>query len=236
LNALLKTLGYADALVTTIKPTGAEKIGAVINAISPLLLTLACWDFIRIQDAGDDVGQALLAVIAFLLYFLGGLRGWPVGMEWIIVFVIGLALVISEFFVHPGTVLPGIIGMILILVSLVMAMGGHVSGTPAIPTMPQIKVPVEKLVTSFGIAMVLMIALARVLPRRRCSRRWSHKPRAASYRWLKRKSNSRPRRTGGGGHLQSSTGAARRSLETISWMSSRRRNDPQRPARPHPQP
>src|SRR5262249_5515790 len=78
--------------------------------------------------------------------------------------VVGLALVISEFFVHPGTVLPGIAGLVLILVALIMAMVDMYPGTPALPTLPQIKLPVENLVISFAIALAMMFVLARFLP------------------------------------------------------------------------
>ncbi len=165
LDALLDKLGYAGAERTVIKPTGAEKLGTWINAISPILLIVGIIGiYIEVKTPGV-VLPGVIAVIAFLLYFTGAYVAGLSGMEWVIVFVIGLALVISEFFVHPGTILPGLVGMALILVSLVMAMVDMYPGTPAMPTIPQIKLPVENLMISLVSSLVIMIILARILPK-----------------------------------------------------------------------
>ena len=55
-----------------------------------------------------DILPAVIAVLAFALYFLGGYIAGLSGMEWSIVFVIGLALVLANYFCHPGTILPGL--------------------------------------------------------------------------------------------------------------------------------
>jgi membrane-bound serine protease (ClpP class) len=165
LDALIEKLGYAGGERTTIKPTGAEKLGTWINAISPILLIVGIIGiYIEVKTPGV-VLPGVIAVIAFLIYFTGAYVAGLSGMEWVIVFVIGLALVISEFFVHPGTVLPGIVGMALILVSLVMAMVDMYPGTPMMPTIPQIKLPVENLMLSLVSSLVIMIILARILPK-----------------------------------------------------------------------
>ncbi len=165
LDALLEKLGYGDAQKTVIKPTGAEKLGTWINTISPLLLIIGIIGiYIEVKTPGVIL-PGVIAVIAFLLYFTGGYVAGLSGMEWIIVFAIGLALVISEFFVHPGTILPGLVGMLLILISLVMAMVDMYPGRPAIPTLPQIKLPVEHLMVAFVVSVLIMLALARILPK-----------------------------------------------------------------------
>ncbi|MDB6124823.1 MAG: hypothetical protein JWQ71_3816 [Pedosphaera sp.] len=165
LEALLDELGYAHAQVTTIKPTGAEKLGSWINAISPLLLIIGLIGiYIEIKTPGVML-PGIIAVLAFVLYFLGGYVAGLSGMEWIIVFVIGLALLISEFFVHPGTILPGIVGLILIIISLVMAMVDMYPGTPALPTLPQLRLPLQNLTIAMGVSIVIAILLARILPK-----------------------------------------------------------------------
>ena len=165
LDALLKELGYGDAQRTVIMPTGAEKLGTWINAISPILLIIGIIGiYIEFKTPGV-VLPGVIAVLAFLLYFLGGYVAGLSGMEWVIVFVIGLALVISEFFVHPGTVLPGLVGMILIFIALVMAMVDMYPGTPALPTLPQIELPLRQLIIALGVSLVIMAVLARILPK-----------------------------------------------------------------------
>jgi membrane-bound serine protease (ClpP class) len=86
-------------------------------------------------------------------------------MEWILVFVVGLALVISELFLHPGTIIPGLIGFVLILISLVMAMVDLYPGTPTLPTLPQLRLPLENLTIALGASLVIAAILARFLPK-----------------------------------------------------------------------
>jgi membrane-bound serine protease (ClpP class) len=162
---LLKVLGYAGADVTRIEPTGAEVAGSWINDISPVLLIIGIIGiYIEIKSPGLIL-PAVVAVVAFLLYFLGGYIAGLSGMEWIIVFVVGLALVLSELFVHPGTVLPGVIGLILIMISLVMAMVDVYPGMPAIPTLPELKLPLQNLTIALAGALVIAVILAKFLPK-----------------------------------------------------------------------
>jgi membrane-bound serine protease (ClpP class) len=165
LDDLLDQLGYGNAERTNITPTGAEKLGSLINAISPILLMIGIVGiYIEIKTPGVIL-PGVIAVLAFLLYFLGGYVAGLSGMEWVVVFVIGLALVISELFVHPGTILPGILGIGLILVALVMAMVDMYPGTPRLPTLPQIRLPVENLMLALICSLVIMALLARILPK-----------------------------------------------------------------------
>jgi membrane-bound serine protease (ClpP class) len=165
MDALLEELGYANAQRTVIQPTGAEKLGSWINAISPLLLMIGILGiYIEIKMPGTIL-PAVVAVIAFALYFLGGYIAGLSGMEWIIVFVIGLVLVLSELFLHPGTIIPGLVGFVLILVSLVMAMVDMYPGTPALPSLPQLKLPLENLTIALTCSLLLAAILARFLPK-----------------------------------------------------------------------
>jgi membrane-bound serine protease (ClpP class) len=165
LDALLEHIGYGNAVRTSVQPTGAEKLGALINAISPILLIIGIIGlYIEVKSPGV-VLPAVIAVIAFLLYFVGGYVAGLSGMEWVIVFVVGLALVISEFFVHPGTILPGLIGAALIFIALVMAMVDMYPGTPMMPTLPQVELPLKNLGIALGSSLVIALILARVLPR-----------------------------------------------------------------------
>jgi membrane-bound serine protease (ClpP class) len=165
MDALLEKMGYAGATRVIISPSGAEKLGTWINAISPLLLIVGIIGiYIEIKSPGVIL-PGVIAVLAFLLYFLGGYVAGLSGMEWVIVFVIGLALIISEFFVHPGTVLPGLVGAALIFVALVMAMVDMYPGTPMMPTLPQIEIPVRNIIIALGISLVIMALLAKLLPK-----------------------------------------------------------------------
>lgn len=165
LDALLDKLGYAGMTPTVITPTGAENLGTWLNAVSPILLIVGIIGiYIEIKTPGVIL-PGVIAVVAFLLYFLGGYVAGLSGMEWVIVFIIGLALVISEFFVHPGTILPGLAGAILIFIALVMAMVDMYPGTPVFPTLPQVELPVRNIIVAMGVSMVIMALLAKFLPK-----------------------------------------------------------------------
>lgn len=165
LDALLDKLGYAGMTPTVITPTGAENLGTWLNAVSPILLIVGIIGiYIEIKTPGVIL-PGVIAVVAFLLYFLGGYVAGLSGMEWVIVFIIGLALVISEFFVHPGTILPGLAGAVLIFIALVMAMVDMYPGTPVFPTLPQVELPVRNIIVAMGVSMVIMAVLAKFLPK-----------------------------------------------------------------------
>jgi membrane-bound serine protease (ClpP class) len=165
LDALLDKLGYAGAARTVITPTGAETLGTWINAISPLLLIVGIIGiYLEIKSPGVIL-PGVIAVLAFLLYFLGGYVAGLSGMEWVVVFVIGLALLISELFVHPGTILPGLLGAVLIFIALVMAMVDMYPDMPTLPTVKQVRLPVENIVMALGISLVIMAVLAKFLPK-----------------------------------------------------------------------
>ncbi len=171
MDALLAKLGYADAARTVIAPTGAETLGTWINAISPILLIVGIIGiYIEIKTPGVIL-PGVVAVLAFLLYFLGGYVAGLSGMEWVLVFVVGLALIISEFFVHPGTILPGLVGAVLIFIALVMAMVDMYPGTPALPTLPEIELPVRNIMIALCSSLVIMAILARFLPKTSIYRR-----------------------------------------------------------------
>ncbi len=165
MDALMEKLGYAGAERTVITPTGAETLGTWINAISPILLIIGVIGiYIEIKTPGVIL-PGVIAVLAFLLYFLGGYVAGLSGMEWVIVFVIGLALLISELFVHPGTILPGLAGLVLILIALVMATADMYPGPPTLPTFKQIKLPLDNIMLALGVSLVIIAVLARILPK-----------------------------------------------------------------------
>jgi len=164
LDALLDKLGYAGAEVTVIKTTGAEQLGSWINAISPILLIIGILGiYIEFKTPGAIL-PAVVGGVAFLLYFLGGYVAGISGWGWVLVFTVGLALLISELFVHPGTILPGLAGLALIVTALIMAMVDLYPGTPALPTIAQLGPPLWRLLGAAAVSLVIMLALARILP------------------------------------------------------------------------
>lgn len=164
-DALLKKVGLGNAAVTRISPTGVERLGTWINAISPLLLiigVIGC--YIEFKTPGFGL-PGIVGIVAFSIYFLGGYVAGLSGAEWIAVFIVGLALLASELFLHPGTILPGLIGATLILVSLVMAMVDVYPGAPKIPTIPQLSAPLREVGLALFASTVIALLIMRYFPK-----------------------------------------------------------------------
>ncbi len=165
LDELLKTLGYANAERHSIKSTGVEKLATWLNAISPVLLLIG---IIGIYLEFKMPGVALPGIVglaAFALYFFGSYVAGLSGMEWLVVFVLGLGLVVVEIFVYPGTIVIGLIGAGLMLVALIMAMVDIYPGMPSVPTLPQIEFPIRQILIAMGGGVVVILILSRFLPK-----------------------------------------------------------------------
>ncbi|MFN0066218.1 MAG: NfeD family protein [Limisphaerales bacterium] len=164
LEALLDRLGApADGRVQ-IQPTGVERFGFWLNAISPLLLALGIVGvYMEFKTPGFGV-PGVVAICAFALYFLGGYLAGLSGMEWILVFALGLALVAVELFFFPGTILVGATGATLMFVALVMAAVDHYPGMPAVPAVGALRLPVQNLVVAALLTLGLGWAAMKILP------------------------------------------------------------------------
>jgi membrane-bound serine protease (ClpP class) len=169
IDALLKTLGYADAERHDIKPTGMERIGTWLNTISPLLLVIGIVGiYIEFKTPGFGL-PGIVGLTAFALFFLGGFVAGLSGLEWVVVFVIGLLLVVVELFVLPGHLVLGLIGSLLMLAAVVMAMVDVYPqpgpGLPRLPTIEKFQLPLRQiLIAMAGSAAGLWFA-SRILPK-----------------------------------------------------------------------
>ena len=164
-EALIKKLGLETAQVKRIEPSGVERLAFWVNTISPLLLIIGIAGiYIEFKTPGFGL-PGIIGVTAFAIYFFGGYVAGLTGLEWVAVFVVGIALVVIELFFFPGTIVLGFAGLGLILVSLVMATVDLYPGMPSLPTLPQLRIPLNDLALA-GIGAVIVIAiLSRVLPR-----------------------------------------------------------------------
>lgn len=133
LDGLLGQLGYSSARRLEVKPTGAEKLGIWINAISPLLLIIgAIGLYVEFKTPGFGA-PGIIGIAAFALYFVGGYIAGFSGFEWMLVFLVGVILLALEFFVFPGTVALGVAGGLLAIGAVVMALVDLYPTTPVTP-------------------------------------------------------------------------------------------------------
>lgn len=164
LEQLLVKLGYAKAVRVTVQPGGAERLAFWLNAISPLLMIIGIVGvYIEFKTPGFGL-PGIVGISAFALYFFGGYVAGLTGMEWVVVFLVGLVLVGLELFLFPGTVVLGLSGAVLILAALVMAMVDIYPGAPGLPTFVQLQVPLTELMIAFAGSILVVWMLSRILP------------------------------------------------------------------------
>ena len=165
LDWLLRELGYGEAERHSIQPTGVEKLATWLNAISPLLLLVGIIGiYLEFKMPGVAL-PGIIGVAAFALYFFGGYVAGLSGMEWVVVFILGLGLVVVEIFIYPGTIAIGLLGAGLMLVALIMAMVDIYPGMPSVPTLPQLKLPLQQILIAMGGGVIAILFLSRFLPK-----------------------------------------------------------------------
>jgi membrane-bound serine protease (ClpP class) len=106
----------------------------------------------------------IISICCFTIFFTGhylaGLAGWEVGA----LFVVGLLLVLGELLLHPGTVIPGVAGALLMAGALIWAMVDRYPGEPLLPTSEMLVRPLVNLGLAALLAIAAGIALAKYLP------------------------------------------------------------------------
>jgi len=134
LDELYKVLGADKAEKVVIEATGAETLARWINMIAPILMMIGLAGlYIEYKTPGFGV-FGIVGILAFLIYFFGGYVAGLSGVEWLVVFFVGVALIAVELFVLPGTIFIGLGGFALIIVSLIMAGVDMYPDMPAVPS------------------------------------------------------------------------------------------------------
>jgi membrane-bound serine protease (ClpP class) len=165
LEALVEKLGYADEDVVRVEATGAERLASWLNMLSPILLLIGIVGiYLEIKTPGFGL-PGIVGLIAFALYFLGSYVAGFSGMEWLLVFILGLVLVALEFFLFPGTIFVGLTGAALMLLSLVMAMVDVYPGGPTLPSFGQLRLPISQILIAMLGAAGAVWALGLILPK-----------------------------------------------------------------------
>ena len=180
IDALIKKLGYTGAKRVDIKPMGAEELGSWIAAISPLLLLIGIAGlYIEFKTPGFGVFGGI-GIVALMIYFFGGYVSGLAGIEWVGIFVLGIALIAVEIFLIPGTLIAGMCGAVCILVSLIMGMTDVYPNMPWFPAtplegeapqiegidfaMPDFTKPIQDLSIAFLLSIPMIWGLTKWLP------------------------------------------------------------------------
>jgi membrane-bound serine protease (ClpP class) len=159
-QALLKAIGYPDAQVITTEPNWAEVVVRFLTnpLVSPLLLSLGVLGLIfEIKTGAFGLG-GVISVVSLGLFFgsslILGLAGW----EEILLLGLGVLALAVEVFVIPGFGVAGVVGILAIVTSMVLAMIG------AAPTTGDIAQALAVLGASLFITAAVMYAWFRHLP------------------------------------------------------------------------
>src|SRR5438876_2453948 len=170
---LMQKAGLKGSAVS-LDPTGFEQIAFWITALAPLLLLGGIIGaYLEFKIPGASL-PGIISAICFALFFLGhyfaGLAGWEV----VGLFVLGMALVIIEilFFAH-STIVFGVVGVFLILASLLWAMIDRYPGETFLPTGRMLAMPLLNLFLAIAAAAIVIVLLARYLPRTSIYRRFA---------------------------------------------------------------
>ncbi|WP_407058246.1 NfeD family protein [Tigheibacillus jepli] len=126
-TALLHQLGLDKATIVETQPTFAEKLARFLTnpIVVPILLSVASLGLIvELYSPGFGV-PGIMGVTALILFFYGHVVAGLAGMEAIILLLIGIALIVSEFFVTSGIL--GFLGIGAVVGALFMS-GASISG------------------------------------------------------------------------------------------------------------
>ena len=160
--------------VVSLAPTGFEQLALWITGLAPLLLLGGIIGaYLEFKIPGATL-PGIVAAICFALFFLGhylaGLAGWEV----VALFILGLILVLIEilFFAH-STIVVGVVGIFLMLGSILWAMTDRYPGENFLPTGGMLFVPLRNLLIAMIASGVVIVVLARYLPRTSLYRRFA---------------------------------------------------------------
>lgn len=165
LDELLQKIGKANSVKKEMIVTSAEEIARFIESISVILLGLGLLGlYIEFKTPGFGL-PGIMGIILLAIWFWGSHIAGLAGMEEVALFFLGVILLCVELFVFPGVILPGVIGLMLILVSILMGMIQHYPGDPWYPTFPAIITSVMRFTPSLLIAITGAVLAAAFLPK-----------------------------------------------------------------------
>ncbi|WP_164670336.1 NfeD family protein [Virgibacillus doumboii] len=120
-TGLLSELGLTNATIVEKEMTFSERVARFITnpVVVPILLSIASLGLIvELYSPGFGV-PGIMGIVSLILFFYGHVVAGLAGSEAIILLILGIVLIIAEFFVPGGIV--GILGIGAIVGSLIMS-------------------------------------------------------------------------------------------------------------------
>jgi len=123
-EALYEALGVDAGKVRELRLTASERLLALVDTFSPLLIVAGIvLVFMELNHPGFGL-PGLLGLTCFAAFFLIKWTLQYAHMLELVLFALGLVLLLLEFLVIPGFGLAGIVGIVLVFISLVLAFQG----------------------------------------------------------------------------------------------------------------
>ena len=143
----------------------AEKTGLWLNGIAPILLGLGMVSlFIEFKTPGFGI-FGVLGLILLLVFFGSKYVAGLAGQEEILVFLLGLCLVVVEVFFVPGFLVPGILGMLMMIGAIFWAMVDVWPNTDFVWSPESFRDPAVEFMQAIALALVVCFLLVRILPK-----------------------------------------------------------------------
>ena len=166
LDALLDTIhGPGNWAMTRLEVTWSEKLAQYLTSVAPLLMAIGMVAlFIEFKTPGFGffgIAGGLILAVVFLGHYVAGLSGH----EPMLFFALGVLLVVVEIFFFPGSIVCGLIGVVLMLGSLVWSMADLWPKEPVPFTADVFLGPLASVTIGTALAIVIFILLLRFLPK-----------------------------------------------------------------------
>lgn len=164
-DLLTQKWGEGNYRVSKMELNWAESTGLWLNRIAPILLGIGMVGlFIEFKTPGFGIFGAL-GIVLLLVFFASKYVAGLAGQEELLLFLLGVCLVAVEVFVAPGLILPGIIGVLMMIGGIFWAM---VDVWPDQQDysweVGSLRAPTWEMLQAFGIALGLGFVFSKILP------------------------------------------------------------------------
>ena len=142
----------------------AEEAGLWLNGIAPIILSigLVCI-FVEFKTPGFGI-FGVAGLILLLIFFGSKYVAGLAGQEELLVFLVGACLVLVEIFLVPGLILPGVLGIFLMVGGIFWAMI-DIWPTPDFTwSMEVIRPPLWEMLQTLGLVFVFGLIVTKFLP------------------------------------------------------------------------
>lgn len=172
--ATIDQLAAARSLqvIANLRPSSGDRLIALLSsqaARSLVFFVLLISGYLAFKTPGTGFPEAIAAIALVVLLGVPMMTGYAQWYE-ILMVLAGIALVALEIFVLPGHMLPGLTGLALVIVGILMTfVGREPPGMPGTwPRLPMTRMAIEGaliwLTATMALSVVTMTILARWLP------------------------------------------------------------------------